>query len=620
MAYGIYNAYHKSILHATTNWLEKYCNETGSSGPSDTSHDLPFSDIIHVIILPNFSETLETLCETLDVLASHTMALTQYKICLAMEETEFGSKQKALVLMRLYSDSFFEIVYTIHPANLPGEIRGKSSNVAWAAKEMAHNAADGLKGRHSHEIVTIVDADTCFAEDYFTSVTYHYCTATPEQRKMLMFMPPTVFDRNLNQVPAFVRIYDIGWSIGVMSNFHDSSIIKFPCSAYSISMDLCVTVNFWDTTPEAIGEDFHMYLKCLFSTQGRVIVKTIFSPASCCNVEGIGNGISGYLDGLKAKLIQSIRHMWAALDIGYILRRILLGVLAPEYDLMVNQSSIADDKLIPNRSKFGGLTFKLFVNLIHRALEAQTLIGQAFLFMLFSLIIIPSGGSHGYIWNLLTTSSVHPYVELISKISAFTQLLILIPNVLILIYYQKYHKFVGFERWILQPMDKKESLTINSKSKFFQRSHLSKANKNFKVSRLGRRPTLFSERSLKKQFVEGLFTPIFVGVLYYLIPVFFCQIKQLFTDKLDYQVAGKPTVYNSNVSSGSDNNLELLLTKNMNDINSGNDGSINASANNLNNIVITLHQNDFNAEGNDLVEVLSDEGYGGSDTSFCSKI
>jgi hypothetical protein len=69
-----------------------------------------------------------------------------------------------------------------------------------------------------------------------------------------------------------VRLVDFGWSIGSMSNLLPSSPAKLPLSTYSISMDLCISVDFWDTGSEAIGEDMHMFLKCFFATSGRIIV------------------------------------------------------------------------------------------------------------------------------------------------------------------------------------------------------------------------------------------------------------------------------------------------------------------------------------------------------------
>jgi hypothetical protein len=194
-AYGMYVAYKSARLFSVTDWLQKYCDQTGTQDGSDPRHDMPYDSITHVIILPNYKEDMDTLCESLDVLASHRRALTQYRLCLAMEESEKGSIEKAEALIKLYTDSFFEITYTLHPIGRPGEIRGKSSNVAWAASEMARRYSGGIPGRHSHEILTVMDADTCFAEDYFNSVAYYYCVASPEQRKIMMFAPSTVFDR-----------------------------------------------------------------------------------------------------------------------------------------------------------------------------------------------------------------------------------------------------------------------------------------------------------------------------------------------------------------------------------------------------------------------------------------
>jgi hypothetical protein len=109
-----------------------------------------------------------------------------------MEEAEWNSDQKAERLLDVYKDVFFDIRYTVHPKNKPGEIRGKSSNVSWAAVQMAR-----LSQRHDHEIVTVMDADTGFAEDYFTACTYYYTVARPSERNIMMFCPSSVFDRYL---------------------------------------------------------------------------------------------------------------------------------------------------------------------------------------------------------------------------------------------------------------------------------------------------------------------------------------------------------------------------------------------------------------------------------------
>jgi hypothetical protein len=49
--------------------------------PELISQSLPNSEVIHTVIVPKYSETLETLQITLEVLASHPRARTQYEVC-----------------------------------------------------------------------------------------------------------------------------------------------------------------------------------------------------------------------------------------------------------------------------------------------------------------------------------------------------------------------------------------------------------------------------------------------------------------------------------------------------------------------------------------------------------
>jgi hypothetical protein len=52
-----------------------------SPSPELTSQPLPNSEVIHAVIVPNYSETLETLQTTLEVFASYLRARTQYEVC-----------------------------------------------------------------------------------------------------------------------------------------------------------------------------------------------------------------------------------------------------------------------------------------------------------------------------------------------------------------------------------------------------------------------------------------------------------------------------------------------------------------------------------------------------------
>ena len=60
-----------------------------------------------------------------------------------------------------------------------------------------------------------------------------------------------------------------------MQNLGSPMQLGFPISNYTMSLALLERIDFWDTTEDAIGEDFHMFVKAYFKTHGQVC------PAFC---------------------------------------------------------------------------------------------------------------------------------------------------------------------------------------------------------------------------------------------------------------------------------------------------------------------------------------------------
>jgi len=77
-------------------------------------------------------------------------------------------------------------------------------------------------------------------------------------------------------------------------------------------MHLADRVGYWDKGPEAIGEDCHMFLKCLFKTNGEARMETIHVPIGCYNICA-----DTWFGSLKARYDQMYRHLWATIDIAY---------------------------------------------------------------------------------------------------------------------------------------------------------------------------------------------------------------------------------------------------------------------------------------------------------------
>ena len=225
----------------------------------------PPSEVTHAIIVPNYSESVDTLASTLRVLASHPRARTQYEIYLAMEQKEECSDSKAATLVLLFERSFAAVRTTFHPPDLAGEIAGKSSNVAFAARQIFRDHQ--LNPGKLDVIMTVIDcecghyfrflsdhskADTHLLQDYFTEIRrLHH---THPRSGSALYVCPIIFDRNANSTNIMVRVADILWGGAGLSNFLPWSTIMIPTSVYSLPLPLAEEVGGWDGDATAIGE------------------------------------------------------------------------------------------------------------------------------------------------------------------------------------------------------------------------------------------------------------------------------------------------------------------------------------------------------------------------------
>ncbi|RUS24028.1 hypothetical protein BC938DRAFT_474238, partial [Jimgerdemannia flammicorona] len=120
---------------------------------------------LHAFIIPNYAEPEALLRDTIKRLANHKNAQTNYIIILAMEESEMGHEHKAQNLKNLFIDNFLHFIVTSHPSGIPGEARGKGSNVAYAARvgaqELIHRNIEKRR-----VVFTITDSDSAIPELY----------------------------------------------------------------------------------------------------------------------------------------------------------------------------------------------------------------------------------------------------------------------------------------------------------------------------------------------------------------------------------------------------------------------------------------------------------------------
>lgn len=125
-----------------------------------------------------------------------------------------------------------------------------------------------------------------------------------------------MFTRNHLDVPYITRIYDICHGAIHFTNMVGCLELSPPLSNYSISFNLIKRIGFWDTCPDAIGEDFHTTLKAFWKCEGDVRTVDIHVPFNQVNLQ-TGNG---YVEDIKARFWQAERHARGCADVAYVLK------------------------------------------------------------------------------------------------------------------------------------------------------------------------------------------------------------------------------------------------------------------------------------------------------------
>jgi len=298
--------YFKIRLSEKTDWKEKYLKEKNDQS-------LAWEQIRHVIIIANSFESVEKISTTIECLVNQQgIDKKQLIVVLAMEERAQGSHQRANELIRKFGGNFGKLMATFHPEGIIGEIKGKASNEAWAAKAVKKILVDKEKYDIEKITITSCDADACFHPKYFSGLTYNF--ALSKSRYLRFWQSPIFWHNNIWRVPAFVRIVGTLGNVVHIANLQEPDGLFFNYSTYSASLKMIDGVGYWHT--DIIPEDWHIFLQCFFHNHGRVETEPIFLPTSIDAPEG-----RTYFAALKNRYEQCKRHAWGATDIPYAIKQ-----------------------------------------------------------------------------------------------------------------------------------------------------------------------------------------------------------------------------------------------------------------------------------------------------------
>ena len=229
----------------------------------------------HAVLVLVANEPSETYRKTLEALTKQTFPLKQIAVVMATEERFPHNTEECKKLGKTLGRKFGRYIVTAHPADIAGEVKGKSSNEAWAARQAKRMLIDQEGWNIKYMTITSNDADAIPNRQYLAYLTFKFLD--DPHRYERFWQPAIVFYNNIWRIPAPNRVVNAlsnVWQIGLLSR--KDRLVNF--SNYSASFYMIDKIGYWDT--DVIPEDYRIFFKAFFKLNGKVEVEPIFLPAT----------------------------------------------------------------------------------------------------------------------------------------------------------------------------------------------------------------------------------------------------------------------------------------------------------------------------------------------------
>lgn len=261
----------------------------------------------HLIFLPTYKEPTVVIDATLNSLQSSNFDPKQMVVVLAGEERDLQNFKEIVNIMKIkYQNIFADLIYTIHPKNLPNEIPGKGSNLNYSGHELL-KWVDKQNIDYKDVIVSSFDIDTRPHPDYFAYLTYKYMTVAKPTRTS--YQPLAVYNNNIWDTPAIIRIIAYSTTFWLLTDLARPERL-FTFSSHSMSLKMLVDVDFWQK--DIVTEDSRIFLQGFCYYDGDYKVEPMYIPVSMNTV------YTGSLwQGIKDQYKQMRRWAWGVENFPY---------------------------------------------------------------------------------------------------------------------------------------------------------------------------------------------------------------------------------------------------------------------------------------------------------------
>lgn len=339
IAFDIYWLY-KSVSLASLALLSHYRIKAAEKYDwmGDVKGFADWKDVYHVIVIPTYKEPGTTIARTLKALEKQTLGGKRLIPVVAFEERagEEINKPRAEMLRKRFGKSFEKLIFSYHPGNLEGEVVGKSSNAAWAAKTFLKEMKKQPKWQLEKMTITSLDCDVLLHPNHMAALTYKFLDHPQKYRRV--WQGAIMFYNNIEKIPMLMRVFNrISSVINMGMLMRPDRLINF--STYTLSLKLMDEVGYWDT--DVIPEDYRIFFKTYFATKGEVEVEPIFLPVHADAAESVG-----FWKTFVNTYEQVKRWAWGASDDSYIIKSYIMDREAPFWDKTIRVLKVVEDHFL----------------------------------------------------------------------------------------------------------------------------------------------------------------------------------------------------------------------------------------------------------------------------------
>jgi hypothetical protein len=275
--------------------------------------------LYHIVYLPTAGEPVEVLRTTFNSLLESGYPTEKMMVVLGGEgRMKEDFMPKAEQIKKEFESKFYKFLVTVHPGDLPDEMKGKGANANWMghrSKEMV----DDLGIVYEDLIVSYFDSDTCVHQQYFWYLTYKYLThPTPTK---VSYQPAVVYNNNIWDAPAAMRVTAFGTIFWLLTELLRPERM-YTFSSHSMSFKALVDVDFWQK--DIVTDDSRIFLQCFFRYNGNYAVEPMYIPVSMDTVMD-----KNYLQSFKNLYKQQRRWAWGVEHFPYMMWEFRKNKLIP---------------------------------------------------------------------------------------------------------------------------------------------------------------------------------------------------------------------------------------------------------------------------------------------------